>query len=95
MIYIRGSHCGKGSLRLAQIMWRCCKDLKKNKAIRNVSSMVEWPYRDPETGMCWPNGKQRTQLTSQSLEWRRDFNRAVILKMWSFDCQHQCQLRVW
>ena len=39
VFYFGGSYCGKDSLRLAQIMWRCQKDLKI-QAISNFSSVV-------------------------------------------------------
>ena len=41
MSYLLGSYCGKDSLKLVQIMWRCSKALQRNLAIKNFGSVEE------------------------------------------------------
>lgn len=67
-----GSYCGKDSLILAQIMWRCYKEMQKNKAIRNISFVVHGFHWHPENATLLPIGKNRTLILY------RDLNRREI-----------------
>ena len=94
VFYFGGSYCGKDSLRLAQIMWRCQKDLKI-QAISNFSSVVN-DLTGTQKMKCsiQSKSKKRTHLTSKRFECMDYFCKVVVLKVWSLDPQYQHQLGI-
>ena len=85
VFYFGGSYCGKDSLRLAQTMWRCQKDLKI-QAISNFSSVVN-DLTGTQKMKCsiQSKTKKRTHLTLKRFECMEYFCR-VKVKVKSLSC---------